>query len=307
MMIAGNLHPSKPLVGSFLQVLLVASGSAVEARLFSLLDGQTVEGTLQDYDLRTDRVTIQAAGRRTLRLQGARLADQDFVYVRGWDAARKFKSNEHFRVSVDGPNSINMWRKMLWLRRPGKHQPYPTYRIDFERIGYELKYNNRTGYDLEKVRFKYCIFYRQEELDYWKEEKVTHLVTRPCEVAFEIIPNEQQQNFFALKSVVLRDKEFLVGGPGEAYRTLYIEGDNRRWGAEFLGMILRIEMKGPGEEVAVREMRYPDDLPAECVWMEPTAENAAWPDDDMDELTDTSRPPTQFEERGGREEDDEES
>ena len=272
----------------------------------TLTNGDRIPCSLVDYQLNTDVVTVRAEDGKTRRLKGAQLDDDSFRAVRDWDAIRQFNNPEKFRVYVNGPNELNSWIKYLWYRPPGKVQPGKTYEIDFERWAYELKMDNRTGYDLENIELVYNVYYNQMRMDWTVEERVTDVIVRPCRETYAILPNELSEQVM-LKSVVLRDKEIMYdpyGGQWRADILEYLQADNRFLRAEFLGMALQIKLTDAQGQVHVREGRYPDELAADLVWTEPTEENVVWADDFIDEQTDISTPPTRFEEMGGADEDE---
>lgn len=279
-----------------------------QARTFTLIDGKTIEGQIYDYDLRSDRLVIRTnSGRQNLKAE--KLNNDSYRYVQNWDAARQFSNPDKFRTTIYGPEKQKEWIKYIWMRRPGKQEPNRTHVIDFNRYGYDLKIINETGHDLEDIKIKYCIFYKQERMDHWKEEKVEDIIIRPCLETISIFPNEFSERI-TLKSVVLRDVEIgyerTSGDGGWVEIKEYLEGDGRFLKSDFVGMIMRIELKGPDGNIVRHENRYPKELSEEYVWLEPTNENIVWDDDNLDDQSDTVKPPTPYEEMGGSNENEEE-
>ncbi|MBT8043174.1 MAG: hypothetical protein KJN98_08395 [Pontiella sp.] len=268
-------------------------------REYKTMDGEAYQGEIQDFNPQTDKLTIRTDGRKTLQLSADTLVDEDYIYVRDWDAVRRFDENTDFRITISCPESKNKWAKYLWYRPPGKREPMPTHQNFHNRMSYRIKYDNQTGYDLENVELKYCIYYNQERIDHWKEEKVTDLVMRPVVHKYAIIPDGQNDTFDSA-SVVLRRKE-IFGGED----LIYLEGDGNRLKGEMVGLIFRATIETASGQSTAREIRVPADLSEEYVWVEPTPENTVWPDDDLDEREDTQKPPTRFEEMGGKEDDEE--
>lgn len=285
---------------------LLAGEVCAKITTLTLTNGERVSCTLIDYQLKTDAVTVRGEDGKNRRLKGIQLDDDSFRAVRDWDAVRQFNNPEKFRVYVNEPTKVNSWIKYLWYRPPGKVQPGKTYEIDFERWAYELRMDNRTGYDLENVELVYNVYYNQMRMDWTVEERATDTITRPCREAYAILPNEMMEQV-TLKSVVLRNKEIMYdpyGGQWRADILEYLQEDNRFLRAEFLGMVLQIKFTDAQGRVHVRENRYPDELANDIAWVEPTEENVVWEDDFIDEKTDISTPPTRFEEMGGVDEDE---
>ncbi|MCF7817047.1 MAG: hypothetical protein K9M54_04130 [Kiritimatiellales bacterium] len=268
---------------------------SAEMHEFTAKDGSVVQGEIMDYNVDTDVVSIKSDRGKTLQTKAGTFRDEDFKYIRDWDAVRLFSKNTHFRVYIDGPMSKNKWTKYTWYRGPGKREPYATWINNFNRMGYTIKFENQTGYDLENVVLKYCIYYEQERLDHAVEKKVTDLVVRPSVQLFTIVPNGINKKFESA-SIVLRSKEY-VGGRQTLLR--YLEGDGRLFRNKMIGMVFRAEIKTASGFSAVREVRQPIDLSEEYAWVEPTPENTIWPDDSLDESEDTKKPPTFWDERGG--------
>ena len=294
----------------FIFVALICFFLAVTAagRTFDLVNGDQIEGIVQDYDMRSDRVTFNtASGRLTIKADD--LDDDSYRHVREWDALRKFSNPDNFRIILYDPEKLNTWLKYIWLRNPGKVEPYKTHEISLTRIGHDLKMINETGHDLEDVRIKYCLFYNQDRMDHFKEEKVTDIIVRPCIDEITIFPNDLTDRR-TLKSIVLRDVEIMYtrtsGGGGWVEVKEYLEGDGVFLRSDFIGAIVRVEMESLDGNIIMHEKRYPKDLSEDYAWIEPSENNTYWEDDNISEVTDTYKPPTPFEEMGGVEEDEEE-
>ncbi|VGO14781.1 hypothetical protein PDESU_03350 [Pontiella desulfatans] len=273
---------------------LTVVAADAEVRDFRTQDGKSVRGEIESYKLQTDKLAIKTEGGKTVQLKADDLVDDDYVYVRDWDSVRLFSQNTHFRMYFNGPESLNKWSKILWRRPPGNVEAQQTYKIDHNRLGYEIKFDNQTGYDLENVELKYNLFYMQERMDYRVEEKVPDIVVRPCLERYAIVPSGKN-NKFASKTIVLRRKE--IAGAGTKLR--YLEGEGRFLKSEMIGAIFRATITTRSGLSTVREIRMPKDLSEEYVWVEPTAENIVWADDSLDEREDVRRPPTLWVELGG--------
>jgi hypothetical protein len=288
---------------SLLGVLCVvlASGTvSAEVREFITTDGKSVSGEIKSYNQQTRRVQIKPKAGQVVQLKIDSLRDEDFVYVRDWDAVRRFSDAADFRIYLSELKSRNKWTKYSWRINPGKQEPTHTWTTDFERFECEVKIDNQTGYDLENVELKYCIFYEQERLDWAKEEKIADVVVRPSLHRYSILPDGDSKKFDS-NAVVLRAKELMVGSSS----LRYLEGEGRFLKSRALGMVFRAEIKTASGHSAVREVRVPKDLSEEYVWVEPTEENIVWPDDDLEEREDTQKPLTEFERMGGSDEEEE--
>ena len=294
----------------FIFVVLICFNPAVTAtaRIFNLMNGDQIEGMVQDYDMRSDRVTFNSASGRTT-VKADDLDNDSYRYVREWDALKKFSNPDNFRITLYDPEKLNTWEKFIWLRNPGKVEPYKTHEISLTRIGHDLKMINETGHDLEDVRIKYCLFYNQDRMDHFKEEKVTDIIVRPCIDEITIFPNELTDRR-TLKSIVLRDVEIMYtrtsGGGGWVEVKEYLEGDGVSLRSDFIGAIVRVEMESLDGNIIMHEKRYPKDLSEDYAWIEPSENNTYWEDDNISEVTDIYKPPTPFEEMGGVEEEEEE-
>jgi hypothetical protein len=289
------------LLLSLLCLVSAPNTSVAEVREFTKKDGQAIFGEIVSYDVKSDVVKIKTDQGKTVQTKASSFMDEDFIYIRDWDAVRLFSRNEKFRIYLNDAVSKNKWTKYRWLRNPGKQEPSHTHTTDFNKMTYELKFENQTGYDLENVEIKYCIYYEQERLDHFIEEKVTDLVVRPSIHTFAIVPDEMNKKFES-NPVVLRRKEIQIGNR----RHRYLEGEGRFMKSELIGMVFRASITTLSGQTAVREIRLPKGLSEEYAWIEPTPENTVWADDDLDEREDTVKPPTPFEEMGGSEGDEEE-
>jgi hypothetical protein len=276
-----------------LAVVLGAGRVAAEVREFTTKEGVAVFGEILDYSIKSDVVKIKTDGGKTIQTTASSFRDEDFMYIRDWDAVRLFSKNTDFRVYLSEPISKNKWAKYLWRRPPGKNDPVNILKIYHNRIYYEIKFENQTGYNLENVDIKYCIYYEQERIDPRIEEKVTDLVVRPSIHHYAIVPDKLNKKFES-NSIVLRDKDYQAGS-----RLEYLEGEGRFIKSRIIGMVFRATITTVSGPSAVREVRVPRGLSEKYVWVEPTPENTVWPDDGLDESEDTNKPKTLYEEMGG--------
>lgn len=282
----------KSVVVAVCSVVLVAAEAGV--RDFTTTSGQVFRGELLDYNQATDRVTLKTEQGKTEQFKAGGLVDGDYLFVQDWDAVRLFSRTTHFRLYLYGPESLKKWSKIIWRRPPGNVEAQQTIKIDHNRVGYEIKFDNMTGHDLENVELKYNIIYMQERMDYWKEEKVQEIVVRPAVHRFPVIAAGKKLKFPS-RTIVLRHKEVAEAG----VRLRYLQGEGRFLKSEVLGMVFRASIKTRSGQATVREMRIPKDLSEGYAWVEPTAENTVWADDTISEKNDTKKPPTLWVEMGG--------
>ena len=283
-----------------LYVILASGWAQAEVREFTTKDGKAIFGEIVDYNVKTDVVKIKTDRGKMEETKGSTFLDEDFIYIRDWDAVRLFSQNAKFRIYLNESSSKSKWTKYRWLRHPGKKEATHTHTTDFNRLVYSMKFDNQTGYDLENVELKYCIYYEQDRLDHAIEEKVQDLVVRPAVHSFVIIQDGLNKKL-DFKPIVLRRQE-IHGNT----RARYLEGDGRFMRSELIGLVFRASITTLSGHTAIREIRLPKDLSEEYVWVEPTEENTVWPDDDLDDREDRQKPPTPFQESGGRDDDEDE-
>ena len=266
-----------------LTALLYNTSAFAAPRTFTTITGGTISGEILDYNVKSDVVKIKNGSGETVQTKADTFRDEDFKFVREWDAIRFFPKNTHFRMYPTEFESKNKWLKVYWRRPPGQVQPYETSRTYFNRMGNSIKFENKTGYDLEGVAIKYCIFYVQERRDWKTETKVEDIVVRPSIHSFSILPDGVQKKF-ELNSIVLRNSQAPLSDANQRLR--YLDGDGRFLKSRMIGMILRATINTPTGQSAVREIRMPKNLSEEYVWVEPTSINTDWPDDNLDESDD---------------------
>jgi hypothetical protein len=285
-----------------MSAVFAVGGALAKVREFTTKEGTSIHGEILEYDQKTDSVKFRTDQGKTVQTRAATFLDEDFIYIRDWDAVQRFRENTNFRIYLNDAASENKWTKYSWFCYVGKIEPVHTYTTDFNRMAYEIKFDNQTGYDLENVDIKYCIFYEQERLDHLIEEKVADLMVRPALHHFTIVPDGMNKKFTS-SSVVLRRKEIVMNNQ---FRFLdYLEGEGRFLKSRMVGMIFRATLNTASGPSVMREIRLPKDLPDDYAWVEPTEDNTVWSDDDLDEREDTRKPPTEFEEMGGSDDEDE--
>ncbi len=237
-----------------LLLLTVSVQAASKYRDFTSAEGKTIRGLVKSYDAKTKIVTIERDTRKTAKVPLTIFSEADQIYILEWDSAKGFSSKVLLKISCDD--------KVLEKRKEKEvediHYTGGTTVKDFEKtvttfekIAYEIEFQNRNDSELKGIRMEYQIYYEQSEMVSDKKPEVI-------------------QKYFAGKMEVptlsAKSKKVIVTEPVEIHEdninpVPVAGGDLRQKGqGEVHGIRVRLYLKMPSGNEVLREICRPEKL-----------------------------------------------
>jgi hypothetical protein len=223
-------------------------------RDFTSAEGKTIRGRIQAYDARTKTVTIERDNRRTSKVQLTVFSEADQTYILEWDSAKGFLSCSLLKISCDDKVVENRKEKEIAdVRYTGGEivKDFEKTVTTFERIAFEIEFQNRNKSELKGIRMQYQIYYEQSKMAWDKKPKV---VQKHVSKKMDIPTLQEQSKIMVTTESVEIHEDSINEVP--SYR-----GDLRQGGkGDVHGMRARIYMKMPSGKEVMREVTYPQNL-----------------------------------------------
>jgi len=239
-------------------VCLVAMVSGVRAatqyRDFTSAEGKTIRGAIKAYDARTKTVTIERDNRRTSKVPITVFSEVDQAYILEWDASKGFSSASLLKISCDSKVVEEREEKEvgdITYVSGDVEKDFEKTVTTFERIAYEIQFQNMNKSELKDIRMEYQIYYEQSELVWEKkpEAKQKHFTGK---MAIPALPGNSKTPITTESVEIHEDSVNPVPQAG---------GDQRRGGkGDVHGIRARLYMKMASGQEMMREFQYPDSL-----------------------------------------------
>ena len=228
--------------------------AAAQYRDFTSADGKTIKAAVKAYDAQKKIVTIERDNKRTSKVPITVFSEADQKYILEWDASKGFLSANLLKIScADKVVEKRKEKELEDVNYTGGAvvKDFEKTVITFERIAYDIQFQNMNKYELKNIRMEYRIYYEQSEM-VWEKKP------------------EAKQNHFSGKKAV----PTLSGKSKTMVTTESVEihedsvnpipqagGDQRRGGkGEVHGLRVRLYMKMSSGKEIMREFSCPEKL-----------------------------------------------
>ncbi len=244
-----------------LLICLVAMVSGVNAatqyRDFMSAEGKTIRGAVKAYDARTKMVTIERDNKRRSTVPITVFSEADQTYILEWDASKGFSSESLLKISCDNKQVEQRKEKELediHYSDGSVEKNFEKTVTTFERIAFEVKFQNQNKSELKDIRMEYRIYYEQSELVREKKPE-TKQKYFAGEMAIPVLPGNSKTMVTTETVEIHKDSVNPVPQSG---------GDLRRGGeGEVHGIRARLYMKMSSGKEVMREFSYPEKLSEE--------------------------------------------
>ena len=239
-----------------ISVLVMAFGAhaATKYRDFTSADGKTIKAAIKAYDAQKKIVTIERDNRKTMKVSITVFSEADQTYILEWDASKAFSSSSLLKISCDD--------KVVEKRKEKELEDitYTSGQVEtdfektvttFERIAFEVGFQNQNKFELKDIRIEYQIYYEQSELVWEKkpEAKQKHFSGK---MAVPTLPGKSKISVTTESVETHEDSINPVPQAG---------GDQRRGGkGDVHGIRVRLYMKMPSGTEVMREFSSPEKL-----------------------------------------------
>ena len=234
--------------------MVPGSWAVTQYRDFTSADGKTIKATVRAYDAQKKIVTIERDNKRTSKVPITIFSEADQAYILEWDASKGFSSATLLKISCD--DKVVEKRKEKELEDIHYTSGVVTKDFEktvttFERIAYEIQFQNMNKSELKDIRMEYQIYYEQSEMVWAKK------------------PEAKQKNFsgkmvvptLAVKSKTMVTTESVEIHEDSVNPVPVAGGDQRRGGkGEVHGIRVRLYMKMSSGAEVMREFSSPEKL-----------------------------------------------
>jgi len=239
-------------------VCLVAMISGVQAatqyRDFRSAEGKTIRAAVKAYDVCTQTVTIERDNKRTSKVPIAVFSEADQTYILEWDASKGFSSESLLKISCEDKVVEKRKEKEFEdIQYTGGEvvKDFEKTVTTFERIAYDVHFQNMNQSELKEIRMEYQIYYEQSEM-VWEEKPEVKQKHFSGEMA---VPTLLEKSKTTVSTKAVEIHEDSVNPVPQA------GGDQRRGGKGAIhGTRVRLYMKMLSGKEILREFACPEKL-----------------------------------------------
>lgn len=236
-------------IKQFLMVLLLVGFAATgtEYRNFKSADGKTIRGKVVKYDGKRGAVTIERDTKKRATVPIVVFSREDQEYIKEWQTLEAFRSESVLRVECSD-KKIEQWK-----------EDESAFQRKFEKMVYEVQFNNRADTSVGPLNVEYKIFYEQEENDSATKKVVTHQKEKKGKFDPVTLQSKGKQTLVT-DNVVLENFEFNMSDyyvPG---------GDPESTSGEIKGIWVRLRVKMKSGEDVVRDVYAPESIRGKYTW-----------------------------------------
>ena len=240
----------------FICLVAMISGvhAATQYRDFTSADGKTIRGAIKAYDASTKTVTIERDNKRTSKVPITIFSEADQAYILEWDASKGFSSKNLLKISCDDRQIEKRKEEATEDIHYTEGEVLKDFLMTvttFERIAYEIQFQNMNKSELKDIRMEYRIYYEQSEISYGEKPEAEQEVLAE-EVAIPALPGKSK-TVVTTKPIEIHE---------DSINPRPIAGGDPRIGGEgeIHGIRARLYMKMPSGQEIMREFHHPDSL-----------------------------------------------
>ena len=239
----------------FLLVMLGAGVvGAAEYRDFMDTQGRAIRGRVLKYDARSKKVTIERDNKQSTTVPIAIFSEADQNYIIEWNAAKGFTSSSLLKISCNDQQIEKRKEKEtqdITYTGGSVEKDFVKTVTTFEKIAFELIFQNMNKTELKNIRMDYRIYYEQSKM-VWEEkpEMIQHCFSGKMTVP--TVPAKGKLSVITKSVETHKDNINPVPQRG---------GDQRRPGeGDVIGFRAQIYMKMASGEEVMREFCQPNTL-----------------------------------------------
>jgi hypothetical protein len=165
------------MVGLLFGILCLGAQAADEFHMFTDTQGRTIELKLIKFDSEHGRISVERKDGRRLTVNLDNFCEADHDYVQQWFIANELLSERNLKIGCDDKVVSKRKETVTGMQASSSGSQLKEVEIGekkYEKIAYEITFENKTSEPIENARLEYRIYYEQTErgVDQDSEQKV---------------------------------------------------------------------------------------------------------------------------------------
>ena len=165
------------MAGLLFGVLCLGSQAMDEFHMFTDTQGRTIELKLIKFDSEHGRISVERQDGHRLTVSISNFCEADHDYVRQWFIANELLSEDNLKIVCDDKVVSRRKETVTGMQASpsgGQLKQIEIGEKKYEKIAYEITFENTTLQPIENARMEYRIYYEQTErgVDQDSEQKV---------------------------------------------------------------------------------------------------------------------------------------
>ena len=177
-----------------LSLLSVQGEPTGEMHEFTNKKGQSIRASIQSYDANRKVVQLKRENGKTAKIPLSALSEADQKYIESWVFSDGFLNDSKFKISCSKKLGKKSKEKLYGLVYRGSDSSE-------EQIGiiklkdsyYELKFENRNAFPLEKIEVEYRIFCKKKGTEPWEKEISAFTDVKKGTLTIDTLPSHSKK------------------------------------------------------------------------------------------------------------------
>lgn len=152
------------IVGLLFVVLCLGAQATDEFHMFTDTQGRTIELKVIKCDFEHDKVLVERQDRRRLQVKISNFCAEDQEYLREWFMLNELLSERHLKISCDDKVIDKHKETVTAMQQSSSGHQLKEVEIgekEYEKIAYEITFENKAAFSIEKAQVEYRIYYEQ--------------------------------------------------------------------------------------------------------------------------------------------------
>lgn len=230
-----------------LTLCFCAATAFAELHEFNLPDGRSIKAEIVGYNARLGKVELKLGNGSRKKVSPAVFVQADQDYIQDWAALEGFRNSSAFKVECS-KKKLESWKEGNDVEE-----------YKYEKYVYEVMLENRTASTIDNMSVEYRIYYEQEVNDGNTKKVVDRELVKKGALDVDDIRTKEVLRL-KTEPVVIHEYEYNIS---DYYRE---GGDPESTTGEIQGIWLRISVKTPGGQTAVRDIYEPSSLKGKHRW-----------------------------------------
>jgi len=132
---------------------------------FKTPDGKSVKAEIADYNARVGKVTLKREDGRRVDVKPSIFTEEGQVQIKEWVSAQAFTSDKQLKITCDD-KVVEEWKEEEYrdlTDTEGNTEQYLMKETMFERVAYDIEFQNMNAVALDNIRMEYRIYYEQSK------------------------------------------------------------------------------------------------------------------------------------------------
>jgi len=242
--------------------MLLANRAGAELREFKLPDGRAIKAEIVSFNGKLGKVELKLENGSLRKVKPGIFVEEDQKYIKEWAAVKAFMNKAFFKLSCQ-KDLVEKWKDDIVSQVSyggGSLETESIGEMKFEKFAYKVLLDNRNDVSLENLEIKYCIFCKEKGKGRWRKGKDWFSNETSGTIQIDNLSAKSKKTEETEPVVIARQEitgDIVSSGTGSSFEKI---------GVELEGIWVRVTIKMPSGQTAIRDIFEPESLKGKHTW-----------------------------------------